>query len=72
MKKDITKVFIDEIYDKVAKKIYPNKKQSIDDPWSADLLDLVDYGEKNNREYRCILVVIDNFSRCGWTSPLKN
>ena len=31
-----------------------------------------DYGPKNNKGYRYILVVIDNFSKFGWTIPLKN
>ena len=31
-----------------------------------------DYGIKNNKGYRCILVIIDNFSKFGWTIPLKN
>ena len=31
-----------------------------------------DYGSKNNKGYRYILVVIDNFSKFGWTIPLKN
>ena len=31
-----------------------------------------DYGRKNNRGYRYVLVVIDNFSKFGWTIPLKN
>ena len=31
-----------------------------------------DYGPKNNRSYGCILVVNDNFSKIGWTIPLKN
>ena len=31
-----------------------------------------DYGIKNNKGYRYILVVIDNFSKFGWTIPLKN
>ena len=75
MKKDPTKIFIDEIYDKPAKKIYPTNKtivKSIDDTWSADLLDLVDYGVKNNRGYRYVLVCVENFSKYGWTIPLKN
>ena len=70
MKKDLTKIFIDEIYDNPPKKAYPTNKtivKSIDDTWSADLLDLVDYGVKNNRGYCYILVVIDNFSKYGWT-----
>ena len=37
-----------------------------------DILDLKDYGPKNNRGYRYVLVVIDNFSKFGWTVPLKN
>ena len=39
---------------------------------SSDLLDMNDYGTKNNEGYRYILVVIDNFSKFGWTNPLKN
>ena len=31
-----------------------------------------DYGIKNNKGYRYILVVIDNFSNFCWTIPLKN
>ena len=31
-----------------------------------------DYGPENNRRYRYVLVVIDNFSKFGWTIPLKN
>ena len=31
-----------------------------------------DYGPENNRKYRYVLVVIDNFSKYGWTIPLKN
>ena len=75
MKRDITKIFIDEIYDKAPKKIYPTNKtivKSIDDTWSADLLDLIDYNVKNNRGYRYVLVCVDNFSKYGWGIPLKN
>ena len=46
--------------------------KSIDDTWFSDLLDMNDYGSKNNRYYRYILVVIDSFSKFGWTFPLKN
>ena len=44
----------------------------IDDIWSLDILDLKDYGLENNRGCRYVLVVIDNFSKFGWTVPLKN
>ena len=44
----------------------------IDDIWRSDKLDLKDYGPENNRNYRYVLVVIDNFSKFGWTVLLKN
>ena len=75
MGKDLTKTFINEIYSKPPLRNYPTNKimiKSIDDTWSSDLLDINDYGPKNNRGYRYILVVIDNFSKFGWTIPLKN
>ena len=31
-----------------------------------------DYAPENNRGYWYILVGIDNFSKFGWTIPLKN
>ena len=37
-----------------------------------DILDLKDYGPEINRGHRYVLVVIDNFSKFGWTTPLKN
>ena len=37
-----------------------------------DILDLKDYGLENNRGYRYVFVAIDNFSKFGWTIPLKN
>ena len=69
------KIFINEIYSKPPKKYYATNKTDvyhIDDTWSLDILDLKDYGSENNRRYRYVLVVIDNFSKFGWTSPLKN
>ena len=36
------------------------------------ILDLKDYGPENNRGYRNVLVVNDNFSKSAWTIPLKN
>ena len=69
------KIFINEIYSKPPKKNYVTNKTDvdhIDDIWSLDILDLKDYGPENNRGYRYVLVVIDNFSKFGWTIPLKN
>ena len=69
------KIFINEIYSKPPKKYYNTNKTNvyyIDDTWSLDIFDLKDYGPKNNRGYRYVLVTIDNFSKFGWTIPLKN
>ena len=69
------KIFINEIYSKPPKKNYDTNKTDvyyIDDIWSLDILDLKEYGPENNRGYRYVLVIIDNFSKYGWTIPLKN
>ena len=69
------KIFINEIYSKPPKKNYDTNKTDvyfIDDIWSLDILDLKDYGPENNRGYRYVFVIIDNFSKYGWTVPLKN
>ena len=69
------KIFINEIYSKPPKTNYIKNKTDvyyIDDIWSLDILDLKDYGPENNRGYRYVLVTMDNFSKFGWTVPLKN
>ena len=69
------KIFINEIYSKRLKRYYATNKTNvyyIDDIWSLDILDLKDYGPEKNRNYRYVLVIIDNFSKYGWTIPLKN
>ena len=69
------KIFINEIYSKPPRKYYPTNKTDvyyIDDIWSLDILDLKDYGLENNRGYRYVFVTIVNFSKYGWTTPLKN
>ena len=69
------KIFINEIYSEPPKKKYATNKTdvyNIDDIWSLDILDLKDYGPEKNRKNRYVLVIIDNFSKFGWTVPLKN
>ena len=69
------KIYINEIYSKPPKRNYATNKTDvcfIDDIWSLDILDLKDYGPENNRGYRYVSVIIDNFSKFGWTIPLKN
>ena len=66
---------MNEIYSRGPKKSYPTNKTNvyhIDEIWSLDILDFKDYGPENNRGYRYVLVIIDNFSKLGWTVPLKN
>ena len=68
------KLFINGIYSKPPKKNYATNKTDfyhIGDIWSRDILDLKDYGPKNNRGYGYVLVTIDNFSKFAWTTPLK-
>ena len=46
IKKNLTKIFIDEIYSKPPKKNYPTNKITyiyIDEIWSIDLADFSDY-----------------------------
>ena len=69
------KIFINEIFSKPPKKNYITNKTDvyhIDDIWSLDILDLKDYGPEKKRGYRYVFVIIDNFSKFGWTIPLKN
>ena len=64
-----------EIYSKPPKKNYATNKidvYHINDIWNFDLLDLKDYGPENNRRYRYVLVIINNFSKFGRTVPRKN
>ena len=43
----------------------------IDNFWSVHMLDLKEYAPENIRGYRYVSVIIDNFSKFGWTVPLK-
>ena len=74
MKRDLTKIFIDELYSKAPKKNYPTNKivyKHIDEIWSIDLADMIDYKISNNKGFRYIFIIIDNFSKYLWTIPLK-
>ena len=73
--KDLIKIFVDEIYSKPPRKNYPTNKivyNSIDEIWSIDLADFSDYKTSNNKGFRYIFIVIDNFSKNLWAIPLKN
>ena len=74
MKKDLTKTFIDEIYSSPPKKNYPTNKiiyNHIDQIWSVDLADMIDYKISNNKGYRYIFIIIDIFSKYLFAIPFK-
>ena len=74
MKKDSIKFFIDEIYSKPTKKIYPTNKilyNDIDEDWSFVLADFSDYKTSNNKGFRYNFLKIGKFSNCLWAIPLK-
>ena len=75
MKKDLTKIFIDEIYSTPPRKNYPTNKivyNFVDEIWSIDLADMVDYKVSNNKGFRYIFIIIDNYSKYLWAIPPKN
>ena len=71
----LIKTFIDEIYSKPPMKKYPSNKivyNHIDEIWSIDLADMIDYKISKNKVFRYIFVILDNFSKYLWATPLKN
>ena len=74
MEKELTKIFIDEIYSKPPKRNYPTNKtiyNHVDEIWSIDLADMVDYKISNNKRFRYIFIIIDNFQNMFGSSPWK-
>ena len=75
MKKDLTKIFIDETYSSPPKKKYPTNKIvniHLDELWSIDLADMIDHKNSKNKGFRYIFIFVDNFSKYLWAIPLKN
>ena len=73
--RDLTKIFRDEIYSKPTRKNYPTNKiiySHIDEIWSIDPADMIDYKISNNKGFRYIFIIVDNFSKYLWAIPLKN
>ena len=71
----LTKTFINEIYSNPPTKNYKTNKivyNHLDEIWSIDLADMIDYKISTNKGYRYIFVIIDNFSKYRWCIPLKN
>ena len=75
MKRDLTKIFIDKIYSKPPRENYPTNKvlfNHIDEIWSIDLADFLEYKTSNNKGFRYIFIIIHNFSKYLWAIPNKN
>ena len=49
------------------KKVYNH----FDEIWSIGLADMIDYKISNNKGFRYIFIVIDNYSKYLWAIPLK-
>ena len=74
-KKDNIKNFNDEIYNTPTKKNYETKKivyNHIDEIWSIDWVDMIEYKISNNKGFRFIFIIIDNFNKSLWLIPPKN
>ena len=73
--KDLIEIFVDEIYSKAPLRNYPTNKivyNHIDEIWSFDLADMIFYKTSNNKGFRYIFIIFDNFSKYLWAIPLKN
>ena len=54
---------------------YPTNKivyNHVDEIWSIDLADMIDYKTSINKGYRSIFIIIDNFSKYTWAIPINN
>ena len=75
IKKDLTKVFIDEIYSKPPMRIYPTNKivdNHIDEIWSIDLADMIAFRTSKDEGFRNVFKKLDNFPNLVSAIPLKN
>ena len=74
-KRDLTKTFIDEIYSKAPMRNYPTNKikyNDVEEIWSIDLADMIDFKFSNNKGFRYIFIKIDIFIKYLRCIPLKN
>ena len=62
MKRNLIKNFIQEVYIIAPKKNYETNKifyNHVDEIWSIDSADMIDYKNSNNKRFRYIIVIID-------------
>ena len=75
MKNGLTTIFVDELYSRAPKKNYETNKlvcNHIDEIWSINLADMIDYKNSNNKGFRYLFVIFGIFSEYLWAIPLKN
>ena len=75
VKKYNIKIFISEIYKTPPMRDYPTNEivyNHIDEIWSIDLTDMIDYKLPNNKVFKYIFVILDNYSKFLRAIPLKN
>ena len=69
------KIFIKEIYSETPRKKYSTNEiihNHIDEIWSIDLADMIDYKTSNKEGFRYKFVIFDNFSKDLLCTTLKN
>ena len=74
LKKDNVQTFIDEIYPSPPKKNFTTNEliyNHIDEVWTIDLADMIDYKTSNIKGFRSIFIIFGNFSKYLWCIPLK-
>ena len=68
-------IFIDEICSRSPKRQFETNKiiyNHIDEVWSIDSADMIDYKVSNNERFRYVFFIIDKFSKHTWAVPQKN
>ena len=74
MPKKDKKIFIVETCSKPPMRNYPTNKyifNHIHEIWSVDLAEFSEYKTSNNKRYRFIFIIIDNFSKYVWVKLRK-
>ena len=74
MNRGLSKTFIDKKYSSLFKKKYPSTKiffNYINEIWSIVLADFSDYKISNNKGFRYIFIISDNFTNYTYAIPQK-
>ena len=73
MGSDWSQQLADELYKPITKNFLKRSviSNGIDEIWAADLVEMQKFS-KWNKDIKCLLMVIDVFSKYGWIKPLKN